>query len=179
MLENRNYTAECTKPGPLCTDCETLVHCVQESNGEFDVIELEKCGEGTTCLTNVCTNAPNPNCLTTEFKFTCTGNGVFPDPYDCKKYHYCAVDHIAAGTAGLTTLECEEHFAYDPVTTYCKNKLADNCLNFPVPICAKVGQTGALVNKSIYYICVRKDGKLYPNLYICPNGKVYENSVCK
>ncbi|GLV40783.1 hypothetical protein CBL_13714 [Carabus blaptoides fortunei] len=36
MLAEKQYEANCTKPGLLCKDCQTLVQCIQEGNGEFE-----------------------------------------------------------------------------------------------------------------------------------------------
>lgn len=55
------------------------------------------------------------------------------------------------------------------------------CTDSPVPKCQSDLQMGALVeNPILYYICIRTPEGLYPRLYRCPNGLMFDsiNAQC-
>lgn len=55
------------------------------------------------------------------------------------------------------------------------------CTESPVPKCQSDLQMGALVeNPILYYICIRTPEGLYPRLYRCPNGLMFDsiNAQC-
>lgn len=56
-----------------------------------------------------CSSEPDSRCTPGESEFVCTGEGVFPDPQDCKKYYYCASDESIADP-----FVCDELYVFDP-----------------------------------------------------------------
>lgn len=75
---------------------------------------------------------------------------------------------------------CPAGLAYNMMTTYCSVKVATCPINSPpCPQCKTVGQTGALANKSIWYLCKKtSNGAIVPELHLCPNGKLYNGKIC-
>lgn len=172
----------CTVEGLMCKNCTQVALCISNGDGGFVQIDTENCDldKKQTCLNAKCTIDPNPSCVESiDIPFPCNAKGVFPDPFDCKKYHICC------NTEKSDVNNCDINHAYDPLTTYCKTLLNNKtCTEIPIPVCTKVGQLGALVkNKSIYYICQEKETPdkkkvLYPMQYLCPNGKSFVNNRC-
>lgn len=105
--------------------------------------------------------------------------GLFPDPFDCTSYHDCT---LTDGTWRDTRYSCRTGLAYDPLSTICRLKKTDRvCTDSPVPKCLSHLQMGALVeNPTLYYICVDSTAGLYPRLYRCPNGLMFDsiNALC-
>lgn len=189
MYELFEFEKECTKPGMMCKSCKKLVMCI-ESEGKYEEMDLQTCSKEQTCLNNECSEDPNPLCHTgDQGSFMCTATAMFPDPYNCNIYHICAkkseavndnrdesnVDYYHAA------MKCDDDYGYDPVSTYCKNPLKNNACpdKLPVPTCQKLGQSGALINPSIYYICRLTDSNtLEPELGLCPHGKKFIGGRC-
>lgn len=170
---------KCSKPGDSCKSCNQTKVCVDLGNYEFIEIDGEYCevDKNEFCLKGKCTNGTNPYCPPGEKpNFPCKLVGVFPDPFDCQVFHICCDK-----TGNSTQHSCPEKYGYDPLTTYCKIRLPTNlCPDTPpVPICTKSGERGAiLTNKTIYYICTKIKGVLYPVQYLCPNGKIFVVDTC-
>lgn len=106
--------------------------------------------------------------------------GLFPDPFDCTSYHNCISDQN--GGFKDFRYSCRLGLAYDPLSTICRLKRSDRvCTESPVPKCEKPLQMGALIeNPTIYYICVDSGEGLYPRLYRCSNGLMFDaiNAQC-
>lgn len=169
----------------MCKSCKELVQCVPLGDGKFQTIHLQDCdtSKGITCLKKQCSNETNPRCNNQQVPpFVCSHTGMFPDPYDCKKYHMCAQaeDTITGKTVPPIDLKCLDNYGYDPVTTYCKVSLpGGNCPeNPPVPTCKQAGESAGINETSIYYICLYDKDVLLPHLYMCPHGKHYVNYEC-
>lgn len=174
----------CTTSGTLCKDCGHLVQCVEEGDG-FTEIPLETCDtkNGEYCYNDQqCSKEFNPAC-SPSLKFKCTASGVFPDPVNCKAYHYCVSKDDSDHNYVQTDRVCTDDYGYDMVTTYCDKKLTNKkCPTDPLPCpkCTNVGQSGPLENKSIWYICIRDNNNvLVPELHLCPNGKIYDAKLKK
>lgn len=173
----------CTEEGLMCKSCKQVALCISDGEGGFKQVDTETCDseKQQTCKNAKCTTEANPSCVEEiSIAFPCTSKGVFPDPYNCKKYYICCVE---GNTRDVNN--CDKDHAYDPVTTYCKTPLKNQtCTELSVPKCTKPGQLDALVkNKSIYYICQMKTTEagqsiLYPVQYLCPNGKSFVNNRC-
>lgn len=172
----------CTEEGLMCRNCNQAILCIGNGDGGFNEIDTETCNSSIpeTCLNGLCTIDSNPGCVEqAKIIFPCNNKGMFPDPFDCRKYYICCT----VGKSEIST--CDKDHAYDPLTTYCKTPLPNStCTNTPLPTCIKAGQLGSLtINPSIYYICQLKtttDNKkvLYPMQYLCPNGKKFEEDHC-
>lgn len=165
---------ECDKPGIMCASCKKSVYCI-DYGGKYQNITMDTCDDTTNCYQGYCTNETNIPCVQgKKSEFICNDIGMFPNPYDCKAYHVCSKTGVSA-----PQISCPAKYAYDPITTYCKISIPNGCpTNPPVPYCLKIGQSGPLVNKSIFYICIAKENVLIPQLFICPYGKTYLNNKC-
>lgn len=179
--EPYDFINECTSPGLMCETCKKLVQCIETEPGNFTKILIEECNaaKNFTCLKNKCSTAINPRCVSSSTGFKCTHSGIFPDPYDCTRYHICMQQKdIVGGKANqMVPMQCQGKYGYDPVSTYCKIPLTDGACpdTPPVPECRKSGQSGPIQNTSIYYICLQN---LVPQLFMCPHGTVYIDSKC-
>lgn len=176
-------SSSCTKPGPICGSCESVFECIQIGAG-FIIEQLYNCPAGTTCLesTATCTAAGNnPLCddNSAGYNFICRQVGVFPDAFNCQKYHIC-VPLANSETVAPESIprNCHEGFYYDPKTTLCRYKLTNdtNC-SVVVPHCNSVGEAGLVPhNPALYYICLRSaDGATYsPQMFACLDNTVYD-----
>ncbi|EFA07893.1 uncharacterized protein LOC660437 [Tribolium castaneum] len=172
----------CTKPGPFCETCSSLVACVQDSDGSWTKNPLAKCDLPSRCVSGVCTTVEEPFCWgTADLEFPCKSVGAFPDPFYCNKFVLC----VKEGARLKPYLnECPPGFGFDIKTDLCDSELGDGQCpeTLPVPICTQAGQSGALDGKpAMYYICeqyseVKK--VLYPVLDVCPGAQVYEEYQC-
>lgn len=180
---NKEPEWKCVNPGIQCKSCDIAMNCMDI--GAADLIEIDTpCPSGQTCNAGQCTDKPNFECSgASDVAFPCTAVGVFPNPSSCRSYFVCIKD--GEKTFKPSKTECVGDYAYDPITTYCKFPIAKNgtCpVASSVPLCQTLGQTGALSNKSIFYICLKIDATkpnvLYPKLFLCANGKTYANGRC-
>lgn len=178
------YVADCTEPGLKCADCETLIFCVGTGADTLQRITLKSCNntEGLYCSVGHggCAEDHRVCDIFGLSDIDCQDVGLFPDPFDCTSYHDC-VDS-GGGILVDKKYNCRVGLAYDPLSTICRMKKTDRvCTESPVPDCKKPLQMGALIeNPTIYYICVDSDKGLYPRLYRCPNGLLFDaiNSIC-
>lgn len=167
---------KCDRQGLLCKDCETLVRCIADGAG-FGRYPVAICNKsaGEYCNKDYqCSTAPNPACANEDYRLYCNDIGMFPDPFNCKKFFMCPY----IGYHGIA-FRCGNDYAYNMVTTFCDIKLR-HCSNsvLPVPFCQRTGQMGALANKSLWYICVFVNGVITPQLHVCPNGKFFVDHTC-
>lgn len=171
-----------------CESCTNLVMCIDTEYGFMK--QYVTCPVGTSCLNNQCTKDRNPFCDgTAAIPFKCHVPGMYPDPFDCTKYHFCVPEsyEIVNHTMRLKHFEhsCQEddtgvQYKYDPKSTYCKVKLDNGCGEWPVPLCPFEGFSNALEeNMSLFYVCDLVDGHLYPHLYVCPHGEQYNHISTK
>lgn len=172
----------CTAPGPKCgEDCKTLYFCRKSGNDwVYDILDL--CEENY-CNTDRCSTTQSTECALKDIKFECLSlEGMYPDPGSCRKFHYC-VPSIENGKYKMFDSECQAtgNFGYNPRTTYCDVPLRNGtCGANTVPLCNAPGQSGSLKdNPTLYYVCRRVSAStvLYPNLYMCPNGKKYNDRL--
>ncbi|KAB0794117.1 hypothetical protein PPYR_13737 [Photinus pyralis] len=117
-----------------------------------------------------------------EASFECRTSGMYPDPFDCNRYHHCA-RHGNDGDWNKTPLEhfsdtCNCGYAYNSRTTFCDISIRNNgtCNNNPITTCEHPGQNGRMEhNPSLYFICQyhHQNGQLYPFMYACEHGRKY------
>ncbi|CAH1645753.1 unnamed protein product [Spodoptera littoralis] len=176
----------CTKPGMACQNCSHAVTCVPLPVGWLKV-PLQECNEGLTCNAHQgqCSPDPAPECsgAAQDFDHTCEQVGIFPDAYDCRKFHLCSppeglpdgrpADHRAA--------LCPRHYGYNPATAQCSIQLEHSqCSEKPVPECKVIGQHGVLpLSSNHYYVCLIKNGVLHPQVFICPHGWHFWGEFCQ
>ncbi|XP_077289569.1 uncharacterized protein LOC143913564 [Arctopsyche grandis] len=187
-VHSRNITEDdCKTVGFICDECKASYYCVPSSSGNFTLEMIEDCEDaGTTCLENTgkCTSQTNLKCNSsvTEYEFSCHQVGLFPDPFECQKYHLCTETTEKSVVPKPQTYECPQGYAYNPLTTMCSKKIVNattDCKPLIVP-CDGPGQSGGVQSHpNMYYLCLPSENKLYyPQLYLCPNGWEYFNDNC-
>ncbi|KAF5293611.1 hypothetical protein FQA39_LY03096 [Lamprigera yunnana] len=180
----------CTSPGYVCLNCSQSVYC-QYNGYNYTVLYDEVCGWNSTCFNGTCTTRPNPKCdniTQVEPDFICRTPGMYPDPYDCRKYHYCVHSDYNSSLLHFEA-KCDCNYAYSANTTFCDRPISNSScgyINYPLPRCRNAGDTGSLwQNPSLYYICQYHPkanyNTLYPFMYACENGKTYNSYeyLCK
>lgn len=185
-----NKGKECTMPGILC-DCDDIknVYVCIRSGDNFIKQHVDTCADELTCIANEggCSDKPNLQCGFNKFQMECKSDGIFPDPYNCKKYHICVPDIEYAHAKKTTTttteepeevstpepeeggedteykaysLECDEGYGYDPTTTFCQVELKNNeCESSLIPACTTFTLPKSFTsNPSYYYMCAKDVG---------------------
>lgn len=180
-------TSECSErqtSGLICKSCELLATCIRV-HGNWQMFPVESCNndEGVYCNLRArgCSNATGPcNPLGFEGNFACTSEGVFPDPYDCQKYHMC----YRVGDANVSVkIECGNDRAYAAATGDCALSIKDTVCTQPQYKCQNSGETNAWPgNANIFYICqaTYDHGQriLFPTLYRCAAREVFNGTDC-
>ncbi|XP_053954189.1 uncharacterized protein LOC128860596 [Anastrepha ludens] len=171
--------------GAICESCELLSMCVHHSSGWVN-IPVETCDteKGFYCNSRLgaCSNTTGPcHPFAVQGNFPCTSYGVFPDPYDCQKYHMC---YFAGAALVSATVECGGDKAFSAATGQCSLTLNDSiCLNRQFQ-CENAGEAHAWPsNPNIFYICKtlwnQDDRVLYPTLYRCADGEMFDDYYCR
>ncbi|KAJ8727868.1 hypothetical protein PYW08_016253 [Mythimna loreyi] len=176
----------CTRPGMACQNCSQAVTCVPLPVGWLKV-PLEECQDGYTCNAHLgqCSQEPAPECseAALEFEHTCEQVGIFPDAYDCRKFHLCSPpEGLPDGRpADHRPALCPRHYGYNPATAQCSIKLENSqCSDTPVPECKTIGQHGVLaLSSNHYYVCLNKNRVLHPQIFICPHGWHFWGDFCQ
>lgn len=179
-----NVCSERETSGLICQSCDLLARCIR-LNGNWLTIPVETCNteEGFYCNLEKkgCSNATGPcHPFGFEGNFACTSEGVFPDPYDCQKYHMC---YRAGHTLVSANIECGGDKAYSAATGDCSATIDDGVCNEPQYECHQSGDSQAWAgNMNIFYICKatfdRGERILYPTLYRCSSGEVFNGRDC-
>ncbi|EFA05441.1 peritrophic matrix protein 1-B precursor [Tribolium castaneum] len=173
----------CTSAGLLCETCSELVACVENNDHTFRKDHVQTCPSGQKCVKGGCSSDSDPFCDgVADLAFPCKKVGIFPDPFYCNKFVLC----VDMGQSRLQAYSsrCEDGLGYNIETGVCDVKLSGGCKvdEFPVPLCGKAGDSGALEGKPMeYYTCEEySSGKrvLYPVIDVCPNAETYENYKC-
>lgn len=164
---NTEVSLNCITPGVICSKCDTMTFCIGETalNGTTTVrvIQNVKCDADEHCAVGIgCTKNREQPCSLAPF--VCDDLGVFPDPYDCKKYHFCSKNVSLEYTCSTGSFNSQ--------TATCGYSLSrEVCLQRPVPFCKKLWQVGPLpTDASFHYICVKYESVygLRPSLHKCP-----------
>ncbi|XP_014241412.1 uncharacterized protein LOC106662118 [Cimex lectularius] len=181
MTPNSNETkhVECWYPGVTCASCTEAAFCVGTGtlkNGQRVVTPVTTitCRPGEVCVEMLgCVSDKNRFC--TKGEFTCTDQGLFPDPYDCRMFHSCA---FLNGAFLQDDVRCLAG-AYSSKTGTCGYPLnSATCLNKPVPHCKQEFEVGAVPsNPNLYYVCVKKGKTLSPSLFRCPGGRKFTTAL--
>lgn len=179
LNNNMKIPVECTKPGHICNDCWYSINCLPIEDGFLE--DLQVCPGGTTCIdsTGQCGISTHYECDGSyPASISCHGEGVFPDPSNCKKYYMCDEEQV------MTYGECRGGSAFNPSTNRCDKKIKDmnRCLS-PLPICYNLTQTGAVEgNPNIFYRCKRvyvdDENHFYPEIYSCPDNYHFNGNIC-
>lgn len=170
--------------GLICQSCNLLARCIK-MDGHWQTIPVETCNtdEGFYCNVNSkgCSNETGPcHPLGFEGNFACTSEGVFPDPYDCQKYHMC---YRAGHTIVAANIECGGDRAFSAATGDCSLTLNDDVCHSRQYLCNDSGDSMAWSsNRNIFFICkaTSEHGQrtLFPALYRCASGEVFDGHDC-
>lgn len=153
-------------------------------NGQWHTIPVETCEtDGFYCNLKYqgCSNETGPcHPFGFEGNFACTSEGVFPDPYDCQKYHMC---YSAGSTLVSANIECGSNKAFSAATGDCSLALNDTVCSAKQYKCTNAGDSGTWPgNLNIFYICKATldhgERILYPTLYRCASGEVFNGRDC-
>lgn len=170
--------------GLICQSCFLVATCVK-SNGNWLTVPVESCDtdKGYYCNLNEhgCSNETGP-CQPFGFEgnFACTSEGVFPDPYDCQKYHMC---YKAGNTLVSANIDCGADKAFSAATGDCALTLKDSVCTQKQYACENSGESKSWPgNKNIFYICKATYDQgsriLYPTLYRCASGEIFNGNDC-
>lgn len=170
--------------GLICQSCELVASCLI-INGQWQTVPVELCDTNNGFYCNLarkgCSNETGP-CLPSGFEgnFACTSQGVFPDPYDCQRYHMC---YNAKSTIVSANIECGTDRAFSATTGDCSKSINDTVCTRPQYTCLSSGDSGHWPgNRNIFYICkagTYQDQRiLYPTLYRCAPGEVFNGRDC-
>lgn len=108
--------------------------------------------------------------------FTCTSEGLFPDPFDCQRYHMCVLFNEVFALESRT---CPGVTAYSAASSDCSANILDRICSDAQFSCESIGDTGAWPgNSNIFYICVHTNGQYHPQLHRCTPGYFFQNGTC-
>ncbi|KOB76898.1 Uncharacterized protein OBRU01_02145, partial [Operophtera brumata] len=144
----------CSQSGMACQNCSLAVTCIPLPLGWLKV-PLEECAEGLTCNAHLgqCSQTPVPECDGSQ-EYT----------------HNCEQGLPDGRPANHGIALCPRHYGYNPQTAQCS----------VIPTCAKVGDSGAVKSSlNHYYVCLMKQRKLYPQIFICPHGWYFWGGFCR
>ena len=89
----------CKMSGPYCEACDRLVVCASMGDNVLKTVVNVSCSEidpDMICSKASCTTptAPTQRCegSAQEGAFRCLQPGFFPDPYNCRLFHFCGSD---------------------------------------------------------------------------------------
>ena len=171
--------------GAICESCELLSTCVKHTSGWVN-IPVETCDteKGFYCNAQLgmCSNQTGPcHPFGAEGNFPCTSHGIFPDPYDCQKYHMC---YFVSSTLVSATVDCGGSTAFDASTGRCSLTLQDPSCQREQFHCSMAGEAHAWPSSpNIFYICkATSNGDeriLFPALYRCADGEIFDGYTCR
>ncbi|KAF5308068.1 hypothetical protein FQR65_LT06443 [Abscondita terminalis] len=160
---------ECSTTGLSCRGCCEVVLCQKDNAIVLGECPLDQVCMNGACYTHKCTTSPN-------LPFICSTIGSFPDPVDCRLYHYCVPSEANDRVLEDYTIVCENSsaYGYNSTTTLCSKTLINGeCGDYPIPLCTKLYQKGPVPgNPSLYYSCLQHPTEtflLYPYQKACPN----------
>lgn len=129
-----------------------------------------------------CSNTTGPcHPFSFEGNFPCTSHGIFPDPYDCQKYHMC---YFVGPTLVSASVDCGGDKAFNPATGQCSLSLTHSVCQQKQFVCVNAGDAHAWpLSPNIFYICKATSNQdervLYPTLYRCDDGEIFDGYFCR
>ncbi|XP_017108801.2 uncharacterized protein [Drosophila bipectinata] len=164
--------------GFVCLDCNTLGYCIHDTTNQWQTVSMLECQTGHSFY---CSDEGTFGCtwqsqctVPQRGPFSCQQPGLFPDPYDCRKYHECSALSVD------TPRQCTNGAGYSTLTGDCVlPRESDQCTS-PQYSCTKSGQIGAWpADNRFYYICMGDAAtSFYPLLLKCDDGFIFQNSGC-
>lgn len=170
-------------PGLICESCSRVATCVLIKN-QWKTILVADCNSDVGLYCNIreggCSNKTGPcHPYGIEGNFNCNQDGVFPDPYDCQKYHMC---YRFNGAYVDLSVNCSSDKAFNPATGDCSASLSDSICRVTQFTCDRLGETAAWPgNSNIFYVCILRDdtNTFSPSIYRCGAGEIFDGVNCK
>jgi len=166
----------CAQSGPQCADdCSTLMICAANNPTP---LTTTKCSSPTQyCVGSACTGTPSASC-STDTAFTCTSDGIFPDPENCTQYWECTGETPAL-------FQCPSGFVFDSVNNICAASTARTAAA-TVP-CNKIDcskkPNGFIVypgNAAYYAYCaLGSTGQITTYMFMCefPSSQIFDSTA--
>lgn len=175
---NDNPCQDVRIPGFVCMNCTTLGYCIHDATGSWETISMLGCqseynfycsDEGTFgCTFQSQCQVPKRG------PFSCQQAGLFPDPYDCRRYHECSDQSVD------TPRICSNGAGYSTLTGTCVlPRESEQCIQEQFT-CSRSGQVGGWAPDNRYfYVCVNDTANsLYPLMMKCHEGFVFNSYSC-
>ncbi|GFG28130.1 hypothetical protein Cfor_12293, partial [Coptotermes formosanus] len=162
----------CDSSTPKCYNCTFAPLCQGSySLGPYNCAELYP--NKPYCTDGVCSNTPNTTCPNqTQKSFVCTGNGSFPDPNDCQKFHVCDASQ------NQTTYTCSSNYVYSHAKKSCdRKKVTADCAVIKCRNTTAIEYVVYPKDANIYGLCIR--GKA--TVFSCGERQEFDTSTstCK
>ncbi|KAG4080385.1 hypothetical protein HA402_010453 [Bradysia odoriphaga] len=164
---------------PQCSsDCTRILACVRRV--KTPVLTVNCTGNTPYCDNGRCVAAPG-RCTkrAQETEFLCTSSGVFPDPKDCRKSHFCA----DVGSRSVMSL-CPRGHIFDSKTKVCGPKSSNS-----ESICKQISCDGATndfvaftANPTFYAYCFTSAAGIHHTyMYKCDDeiNKMFDVTIKK
>ncbi|XP_017064600.2 uncharacterized protein LOC108103586 [Drosophila eugracilis] len=164
--------------GFVCLNCTTLGYCIRDATGKWETISMLGCQSDHSFF---CSDEGTFGCtwqsqcqVPKRGPFTCQQAGLFPDPYDCRKYHECSDQSVD------TIRQCSNGAGYSTLLETCVlDRESDPCTKEQFS-CSRSGQVGGwLPDNRYFYVCVNDStNSLYPLMMKCREGFVFDSHSC-
>ncbi|XP_017016142.2 uncharacterized protein [Drosophila takahashii] len=166
-------------PGFVCLNCTTLGYCLRDATGKWETVKMLGCESDHSFF---CSDEGTFGCtwqsecrVPKRGPFNCQQEGVFPDPYDCRKYHECSDQSVE------TPRLCSNGAGYSTLSDSCVlPRESDQCTKEQFT-CERSGQVGGwLADNRFFYVCVNDSTNtdLYPLMMKCREGFVFNSYSC-
>lgn len=176
--------AERSISGLICQSCELMATCVRIA-GKWHTLPVEMCDASMGLYCNLekrgCSNETSPcHPFGYEGNFECTSEGIFPDPYDCQRYHMC---YKSGKELRSSSVDCGSDRAFSAQTGDCSLSLRDEVCQGRQFKCSSSGESAPWNgNRNIFYICKATydlgERIIYPTLFRCAPGEYYNGRDC-
>lgn len=163
---------ECTNGGgTFCADdCSTMMVCVGKNSEPVTTFPCPSPNQ--YCVGNACTSVPDPSCPNGP-KFSCTSDGIFPEPGDCRRSRVCEDDES-------TLYECPVGFVYNSKTNICQPGNTP-CTRID---CSRATAVNPFIvyasNPAYFALCVNKgNGQIDTYMFKCPyeQFEIFDTSI--
>ncbi|EAT35176.1 AAEL012641-PA [Aedes aegypti] len=153
---------------------ETTTALTSSTDEATTVVPSTPLPEETTTKSEITTpSAPNTAIL-------CTGFGIYPDPYDCSRYHYCP----AAGEESWDQL-CPPNYGFTYKSAALSSTFPCKLIIFPSDCTAVDCSTASIFkpfdsSKLHYAYCYTEEVSRHPTISVfkCSEGATFDGSTC-
>ncbi|XP_037049538.1 uncharacterized protein LOC119083837 [Bradysia coprophila] len=158
----------CTKSGAQCgSDCSTLMICMANNPEPLDTVTCSSPNQ--YCVNGACTTKPDASC-TGGSSFTCTDDGVFPEPSDCTRYRVCQ-------DGESTLLQCGTGFVFNSKLNVCQ-KGTTPCTKID---CSRATQAKPYIvyasNTNYYAYCLISGGTIKTLMFKCKQDEIFDTTI--